>query len=63
MEKTSVTASCQACAYWKNTESMSGECHRHAPQAIVFNVENGLKFESHFPLTAAEDWCGDFAQK
>jgi hypothetical protein len=63
MEKTSVTASCQACAYWKSIESTKGECHRHAPQAIVFNVENGLKFESHFPLTAAEDWCGDFSEK
>jgi hypothetical protein len=44
----------------ENSEATQGECRRHAPQAIVFNVDGSLKFESRFPQTAAEDWCGGF---
>jgi hypothetical protein len=63
MDTTSTKTSCAACAYWKDIGAVKGECHRHAPQAIVFNVDAELKFESHFPVTSAEDWCGDFSQK
>jgi hypothetical protein len=63
MQAATATAICQVCAFWKNSEPTQGECHRHAPQAIVFNVDGSLKFESRFPQTAAEDWCGDFSAK
>jgi hypothetical protein len=53
----------EACTYWKHTEADKGECHRHAPMAIVFNVDDKVRFESRFPTTAGRDWCGDFSRK
>jgi len=43
-------------------EAEHGECRRHAPQTIAFEVDDEVKFESMFPVTAAEDWCGDFTK-
>jgi hypothetical protein len=63
METLAKGAACGACTFWKHTESDKGECHRHAPQAIVFNVDGRVKFESRFPVTAGADWCGDFSLK
>ncbi len=54
------TKACGKCVYWKSMDSNSGECRRHAPQMIAFEVDDVVKFESRFPMTAAEDWCGDF---
>jgi len=53
---------CGSCRYWKPEEEKSnlGQCRRHAPQSIVFNVDEEVQFQSHFPDTAAEDWCGDY---
>jgi hypothetical protein len=56
-------AACEACTYWKHTEADKGECHRHAPMAIVFSVDDKVRFESRFPTTAGRDWCGDFSRK
>jgi hypothetical protein len=56
-------AACEACAFWKHSEADKGECHRHAPQAVVFNVDDHIRFESRFPVTAGSDWCGDFSKK
>jgi hypothetical protein len=56
-------AACEACTFWKHTEADKGECHRHAPLAIVFNVDDKVRFESRFPVTAGKDWCGDFSRK
>ena len=44
-------------------EDSHGECRRHAPQTVAFEVDDEVKFESKFPVTAAEDWCGDFTPK
>ncbi|MGH8017002.1 MAG: hypothetical protein ACREIA_01720 [Opitutaceae bacterium] len=55
------TALCGQCTYWKNVDSNTGECRRHAPQTIAFTVDQDLKFESRFPRTKASDWCGDFS--
>lgn len=55
---------CGSCRYWKKSENQAmGECHRHAPQAIAFNVEQKLQFQSRFPDTTAEDWCGDYQRE
>ena len=56
------TKNCQACAYWKSS-SETGECRRHAPQNIVFEVNDKVSVESRFPTTEASDWCGDFTEK
>lgn len=58
-----VTKTCQACAHWKTLSNEEGECRRHAPQNIVFEVDEKVSVESRFPKTAAADWCGDFEAK
>jgi len=57
------TKACRACTYWHKTGVDQGECRRHAPQTIVFKVDKDMKFESHFPVTKGEDWCGDYSEK
>jgi len=54
---------CESCTYWKATSSKEGECRRHAPQTIAFTVDSDVKFESRFPATQAQDWCGDYSAK
>jgi hypothetical protein len=49
------TKACRACTYWYKTGADQGECRRHAPQTIVFKVDQDMKFESHFPVTKGED--------
>lgn len=44
-------------------EDSHGECRRHAPQTVAFEVDDEVKFESMFPVTAGDDWCGDFEKK
>lgn len=56
------TKSCASCAHWKSGITGEGECRRHAPQLISFEVDDNVKIESRFPSTDAEDWCGDFEQ-
>ncbi|MDR0532637.1 MAG: hypothetical protein LBH01_01650 [Verrucomicrobiales bacterium] len=64
MSTQTITKKCEACTYWKpNAAHTDGECRRHAPQTIVFNVTSDAKFESRFPVTKAGDWCGDFSAK
>ena len=62
MSTQTISKKCEACVYWKSTAA-NGECRRHAPQTIVFNVDSNVKFESRFPVTKATDWCGDFSAK
>lgn len=51
---------CANCIHYKVTSATDGECRRRAPQTIVFNVDEKVKFESRFPTTKANDWCGEF---
>lgn len=62
MKTKTTTRACEACAYWNKLEDDHGECRRHAPQTIAFEVDDEVKFESMFPVTAADDWCGDFTK-
>lgn len=57
-----VAKSCAACAHYKSNTATLGECRRHSPQTVAFQVDAGVKFESRFPQTKASDWCGDFAK-
>ncbi|CAM3001488.1 hypothetical protein [Rariglobus hedericola] len=63
-KKASVTAAaqCKSCTYWEAKTNTLGECRRHAPQTIAFNVDDDVKFESRFPVTKAADWCGDYSK-
>lgn len=63
MSTTIETKSCAACAHWNATGDRDGECRRHAPQTIAFEVDDDVKVESRFPETKASDWCGDFEAK
>ncbi len=64
MDTASATATmkaCQACLYWDSSAGTGkGFCRRNAPQSIVFKVDDEVKFETRFPETAANDWCGEF---
>lgn len=60
---TKTTKACAECAHWNTTASDEGECRRHAPQLISFEVDDDVKIQSSFPMTSGDDWCGDFEQK
>lgn len=63
MNTKTITRACEACAFWNSLEEGAGECRRHAPQTIAFEVDDEVKFESMFPVTSEDDWCGDFQAK
>ncbi|MGJ3243784.1 MAG: hypothetical protein ACFE0O_12650 [Opitutales bacterium] len=55
------TKTCASCRYWNPSATADeGECRRHPPQAISFKVGESVKFETRFPATASEDWCGEY---
>ena len=60
MKTTTKTKACGQCVHWNSLDANSGECRRHAPQMVAFEVDEEVKFESRFPVTASDDWCGDF---
>ena len=51
---------CGKCRYWEAKDESVGECHRNAPQTIVFSVDEESHFTTVFPETTAEEWCGEF---
>ncbi len=63
MKTIKITRACEACTFWNKLEESHGECRRHAPQTVAFEVDDEVKFESMFPVTAGEDWCGDFEKE
>jgi len=63
METATKTETCAKCEYWNAKASDEGECRRQPPQAISFKVNEEVKFETRFPMTASDDWCGEFSAK
>jgi hypothetical protein len=57
------TKACSACAHWKKLSETEGECRVRAPQTVVFKVDEETKFETKFPVTLADDWCGEYTGK
>ncbi len=55
------TQTCTSCRHWKNLSSGEGECRRRPPQAITFTINDEVRFETRFPMTRAQDWCGEYA--
>lgn len=54
---------CATCAFWDSENSNEGTCRRNAPQAVVFEVEDGTAFHTLFPETLASDWCGEYEKR
>ena len=63
MKNKTIIKSCDICAHWNSESAETGECRRHAPQNIVFKVNEEVSVKSQFPSTAKSDWCGDFDTK
>lgn len=66
----STRGSCAECMYWNEAGDV-GHCRRHAPQIVaaqmsippgvppsVFRPDLGI-----FPVTTADDWCGEYLRK
>jgi hypothetical protein len=53
---------CAICAYWQPLEesSFQGQCRRHAPRP---EVSDSVHMLAAWPVTNAQDWCGDFSAK
>lgn len=56
------TKACSACINWNKVDGDQGECRVRAPQTIVFKVDEETQFETCFPVTAADDWCGEYSE-
>jgi hypothetical protein len=63
MKIETTSKACNVCAHWNSESAETGECRRHAPQNIVFKVNEQVSVKSQFPNTAKSDWCGDFESK
>ena len=49
---------CLTCAFFKSDNKTEiGECHRYPPISLPED-DGGLSFS--FPITAADEWCGEF---
>ena len=61
---TTTQMACKDCTFWNPLQQDKlGQCRRHAPQLVAFEVDDQVKFQSKFPVTAGEDWCGDFQRE
>lgn len=61
MTTDTATKACATCVHYNASTGDQGECRRHAPQTVVFQVDADTKFESRFPTVAADAWCGDYS--
>lgn len=63
--------SCENCKYWKEMEkndfekgtARSGQCRRYSPKFIYAgngSIKKMLKYR--FPISAFDDWCGEFKE-
>jgi hypothetical protein len=39
-----------------------GESHRQPPQQIAVKLNEKTHYETHFPVSKGNDWCGEFAR-
>jgi hypothetical protein len=60
MKTQTTSETCNSCKSWSSENGTTGECRRHAPQLIAFEIDDSTKIESRFPTTGSEDWCGDY---
>lgn len=62
-ETATTTKTCASCTHFNASSDSQGECRRRAPQTVVFEVDDNVKFESRFPAVAESDWCGEYTAK
>jgi hypothetical protein len=59
---------CEACKFWNETggsdSGLVGECHRNAPSPILCEkpVDSNFRY-ALWPVTADQQWCGDFEKR
>jgi hypothetical protein len=54
---------CANCAFWDASNESEGSCRRSAPQTVVFEISSKQSVKTVFPVTSADDWCGEFQAK
>ena len=60
---------CSCCRFWDrvHTESDVGHCRRHPPQVseieLIDDVPPAIEILHDWPLTVANNWCGDFMSR
>jgi len=55
--------SCDTCAYWEERVANTGFCHRNPPANVVVITDKGpTVVGSHFAMTEARSWCGEWKQ-
>ena len=64
---------CENCKYWKKVTHIKfegvkkdgGQCRLHSPRSFFNFFENTPKqvVNYRFPLTACDDWCGEYTSK
>ena len=58
---------CAQCAFWKSRTAANsvGDCHRYPPAVVVINDEDGNPTQARdmWPITTAEQLCGEFKGK
>ena len=51
--------SCKNCYFWEEGLNC-GDCHRYPP-VINFDVQDEeIGYETLYPITTQDDWCGEF---
>lgn len=53
----SLTRACDICRFWYRANR---ECRRYPPQHVVEPHFDGSDTSTQFPVTEADDWCGEF---
>jgi hypothetical protein len=64
---------CGNCKYWNKIRETffedrtkdAGQCRIRAPRGFIGSVDSNVKHyvKYRFPLTACDDWCGEFKSK
>lgn len=56
---------CESCRFWKVGDyPHDGQCRAHAPRVFVLrNPGETADFETAFPVTSRNAWCGEFVKK
>jgi hypothetical protein len=59
---------CENCKYWKELgkaefeggNKKSGQCRRHPPGRFTSDKITKASYMRRFPLSAVDDWCGEY---
>lgn len=52
--------SCEGCMFWKEISGYSGMCRRYPPTIPPKEIDDREEGYWSFPMTMADDWCGEF---